>query len=47
MGLCVSASWMVPVYTTPRIGSALAFLKDCHLVDANGVTQQGLAALSR
>ena len=36
-----------PVYTTPRIGSALAFLKDCHLVDANGMTQQGLAALSR
>ena len=36
-----------PVYTTPRIGSALAFLRDCHLVDANGLTQQGLAALSR
>ena len=36
-----------PVYTTPRVGSALTFLKDCHLVDANGVTQQGLAAMSR
>ena len=36
-----------PVYTTPRIGSALAFLRDCHLVDANGLTQQGLAALNR
>ncbi len=35
-----------PVYTTPRISSALAFLKDCHLVDANGVTQQGMAAMS-
>ena len=36
-----------PVYTTPRIGSALAFLRDCHLVGANGVTQQGLAAMSQ
>lgn len=36
-----------PVYTTPRIGSALTFLRDCHLVGANGLTQQGLAAMSR
>ena len=34
-----------PIYTTPRIGPAITFLKDCHLIDANGLTDQGIAAL--
>ena len=34
-----------PVYTTPRIGPVVAFLKDCHLIDADGLTDQGLEAL--
>ena len=34
-----------PVYTTPRIAPAITFLKDCHLIDANGLTAQGAAAL--
>ena len=34
-----------PIYTTPRIGPTISFLKDCHLIDENGVTDQGIAAL--
>ena len=34
-----------PVFTTPRIDPTITFLKDCHLIDADGLTGRGLAAL--
>ncbi|MBB4263755.1 hypothetical protein [Bradyrhizobium sp. CIR3A] len=30
-----------PVYTNPRLGPALTFLRDLHLVDENGLTKRG------
>ena len=30
-----------PVFTTPRIDPVITFLKDCHLVDADGLTGSG------
>jgi hypothetical protein len=35
-----------PVFTNPRIGSALTFLEDIALIDDNGLTHQGSAVLS-
>jgi hypothetical protein len=34
-----------PVYTTPRLGTSLAFLRDLHLLGDNGPTAAGLAVL--
>ena len=30
-----------PGFTTPRLATAIAFLKDIHLIDESGLTQQG------
>jgi hypothetical protein len=30
-----------PVFTNPRLGPAITFLKDIHLIDANGLTNHG------
>ena len=33
-----------PVYTNPRLGPAITFLKDIHLVGGQGLTDYGIAA---
>ena len=35
-----------PVFTNPRLGPAITFLRDIHLVDGNGLTDQGRKVLS-
>jgi hypothetical protein len=35
-----------PVYTNPRLGPAITFLKDIHLVGGQGLTDYGAAAVS-
>lgn len=34
-----------PVWTTPRLGPAIRFLHDIHLINANGLTKRGLEVL--
>lgn len=34
-----------PVFTNPRLGPAITFLKDIHLIDDNGLTDQGRKVL--
>ena len=35
-----------PVYTNPRLGPAIAFLKDIHLIGENGLTKRGAEIVS-
>jgi len=36
-----------PAFTNPRLGPAMTFLKDIHLIDNEGLTEQGRMVLSR
>ena len=36
-----------PAYTNPRLGPAMTFLKDMHLIDDEGLTEQGRKVLAR
>jgi hypothetical protein len=34
-----------PVFTNPRLGPALTFLRDIHLIDDQGLTNRGARAV--
>lgn len=36
-----------PVFTNPRLGPAMTFLRDIHLIDDSGLTEQGRKVLAR
>jgi hypothetical protein len=36
-----------PVFTNPRLGPALTFLADIHLLDAQGLTERGRRRVGR